>query len=274
MSDRRSCATSAINSGGHAGHSVGWPDRIMSQRASNIERSRWTVEVLDLPADARVLELGYGPGLGVEAALRAAPDGHVVGIDHSSTMRSMATKRNAAAVRSGRATLLVGDAEDPPSALGSFDAIFCCNVWLFWTEPERTIERLGGMLAPSGALAITHLPETCRAPTSCRHRRRRTAHRAADARRRARRDRTVVSRISNPFRRCVSPDIRPDRACVDGSGVSLTPTIWSRTGVRRGTRRERPPLRRAARDARCGRCRERRRVGIEGWWSPIDRRGP
>jgi SAM-dependent methyltransferase len=132
--------------------------RIMSRRASNIERSRWTVELLDLRADARVLELGYGPGLGIEAALRAAPDGHVVGIDHSSTMRNMAAKRNSAAVRRERATLLVGDAENPPATLGTFDAIFCCNVWLFWTDPERTIEHLAALLEPAGRLAITHLP--------------------------------------------------------------------------------------------------------------------
>lgn len=139
--------------------------RIMSRRASNIERSTWTVGLLDLASDARVLELGYGPGVGIEAALGAAPEGHVVGIDHSSTMRSMAAKRNAASVRSGRATLLVGDAEDPSSTLGSFDAIFCCNVWLFWTDPDRTIEHLGGLLAPSGVLAVTHLPRHS-APTS------------------------------------------------------------------------------------------------------------
>jgi ubiquinone/menaquinone biosynthesis C-methylase UbiE len=132
--------------------------RTMSRRASNIERSRWTVDLLELRPGDRVLELGYGPGLGIEAALGATADGHVVGIDHSSTMRSMATKRNATALRSGRATLLVGDAEAPPSDLGTFDAIFCCNVWLFWSDPDTTMVRLAQLLAPSGRLAITHLP--------------------------------------------------------------------------------------------------------------------
>jgi SAM-dependent methyltransferase len=132
--------------------------RIMAQRSSNVERSRWTVERLELNTDARVLELGYGPGLGIEAALAAAPDGHVTGIDHSSTMYSMATRRNSIAVSDGRSVLLVGDAEDPPDRLGTFDAIFCCNVWLFWAHPERTIERLAAILEPSGKLAITHLP--------------------------------------------------------------------------------------------------------------------
>ncbi len=132
--------------------------RVMSRRSSNVERSRWTVGLLALQPDARVLELGYGPGLGIEAAVDATPDGHVVGIDHSSTMRAMAAKRNASAIRTGRVTLLVGDAQDPPPDLGVFDAIFCCNVWLFWTDPEATIDRLVHLLTPTGKLAITHLP--------------------------------------------------------------------------------------------------------------------
>lgn len=132
--------------------------RIMSRRSSNVERSLWTVDLLELQPDARVLELGYGPGLGIEAALDATPEGHVVGIDHSSTMRAMATKRNATAIRNGRAALLVGDAQDPPPDLGTFDAIFCCNVWLFWPDPDTTIERLTHLLEPTGTLAITHLP--------------------------------------------------------------------------------------------------------------------
>ena len=43
--------------------------RIMSKRSSNRERSAWTVDLLDVQPDDRILELGYGPGLGLEAAL-------------------------------------------------------------------------------------------------------------------------------------------------------------------------------------------------------------
>jgi len=132
--------------------------RIMSRRPSNVERTAWTVDLLDLPTGARLLELGYGPGLGIEAALQSSPDAQVVGIDHSPSMRAMAARRNRAAVRDGRATLLVGDAQAPPEDLGLFDAIFCCNVWLFWNEAEATIGLMAGLLAPGGKLAITHLP--------------------------------------------------------------------------------------------------------------------
>lgn len=140
---------------GPLGHLAG---RIMSKRSSNVERSEWTVDLLDLEPDARVLEVGFGPGLGVEAALAATPDGAVVGLDHSSTMRSAAKKRNAAAMSAGRLTLRVDDAQDPPDDLGSFDAIFSCNVWLFWDDQVDTLTRLAALLAPGGKLAVTHLP--------------------------------------------------------------------------------------------------------------------
>lgn len=132
---------------------------IMASRSSNVERNRWTVDLLNLDPDARVLELGYGPGVGIEAALQAAPDGQVIGIDHSPTMRAAAIRRNRRAVRSGRAQLLIGDAQNPPD-LGPFDAIFGCNVWLFWPDPTATLRRLKGLLAANGLLAITQLPRT------------------------------------------------------------------------------------------------------------------
>lgn len=140
---------------GPLGHAAG---RIMSKRSSNVERSQWTVDLLDLAPEGRVLEVGFGPGLGVQAALAAAPGVSVVGLDHSSTMRRSATRRNAAAARAGRVELRVGDAQRPPDDLGTFDAIFSCNVWLFWADPVETLAGLAALLAPRGQLAVTHLP--------------------------------------------------------------------------------------------------------------------
>jgi SAM-dependent methyltransferase len=140
---------------GPLGHVAG---RIMSKRSSNVERSQWTVDLLDLAPESRVLEVGYGPGLGVEAALAVSPDIMVVGFDHSSTMKKTAARRNDTAIGDGRLDLLVGDAQDPPGGLGLFDAVFSCNVWLFWDDPVDTLSRLAALLEPGGQLAVTHLP--------------------------------------------------------------------------------------------------------------------
>ena len=61
--------------------------RIMSKRSSNRDRSTWTVDLLDVQPDDRILELGYGPGVGLEAALRRLSTGRLVGLDHSRDKR-------------------------------------------------------------------------------------------------------------------------------------------------------------------------------------------
>ncbi len=142
--------------------------RIMSKRVSNRDRSAWTVDLLDPHAGDRVLELGYGPGLGIEAVASRLGRGTIVGIDHSATMRAMATRRVSRSLRHARRAshgaeqihidLRVGDVEHLDPDLGTFDAIFSCNVWLFWTDPVATFRDLGRHLAPGGLMAVTHLP--------------------------------------------------------------------------------------------------------------------
>jgi SAM-dependent methyltransferase len=130
--------------------------RIMAKRSSNQERSAWTVSLLDVEASDRVLELGYGPGLGLAAALAHLDTGRLVGLDHSATMRDMARRRLGPS--SGRVELLVGDAQALPADIGTFDKVFSCNVWLFWTEPVAVLSALRTHLAPGGTMAVTHLP--------------------------------------------------------------------------------------------------------------------
>jgi precorrin-6B methylase 2 len=93
---------------------TGW---VFAHRPSNRQRNRWAVSLLGVrPAD-QVLEIGFGPGLAV-AELARAGAGHVYGIDHSDVMLRQASKRNAAAVRTGRVTLVNASADLLPAALG------------------------------------------------------------------------------------------------------------------------------------------------------------
>jgi cyclopropane fatty-acyl-phospholipid synthase-like methyltransferase len=132
---------------------------IMSRRTSNVERSRWTVELLDLQPHHHALEVGYGPGLAIVAAARRASAGRVVGLDHSPTMQAMAQRRVQRAGLADRVELLIGDVTEAiPADLGTFDAIFSCNVWLFWTQPVDVVQRLAKHVSPGGVLAITHQP--------------------------------------------------------------------------------------------------------------------
>ena len=140
---------------GSAGRVSGW---VFAHRPSNRQRNRWVVSLLAVrPAD-RVLEIGFGPGVAV-AALARAGAGHVYGIDHSAVMLRQASRRNAAAIRAGRVTLVKASVDQLPPALdGPFDAILAVNSLGFWPAPAERLAELRRRLAPGGRIAIVSQP--------------------------------------------------------------------------------------------------------------------
>lgn len=140
---------------GAAGRVVAWE---MAHRPSNRRRSAWVVSLLGVrPAD-RVLEIGFGPGVAVAELVRAGA-GRVYGIDHSDVMLRQASKRNAAAIRAGRVTLIGASVDRIPPALdGPFDAILAVNALAFWPAPAERLAELRRRLAPGGRVAIASQP--------------------------------------------------------------------------------------------------------------------
>src|SRR5215475_9593449 len=140
---------------GAAGRVTAWE---MAHRPSNRQRSAWVVSLLGVQPADRVLEIGFGPGLAV-AQLARAGAGHVYGIDHSGVMLRQASRRNAAAIRAGRVTLMRASVDQLPSALdGSFDAILAINSLGFWPAPAERLAELRRRLAPGGRIAIASQP--------------------------------------------------------------------------------------------------------------------
>src|SRR2546429_2505757 len=138
---------------GLGGRAAGW---VMAKRASNRERNIWTVGLLDVQAQDRVLEIGFGPGIAIQEFARRATSGLVVGVDHSEVMVQQARKRNAAAVSAGRVDLRLGSADsltafDPP-----FYKIPHFNSLMFWDDPVARLNELHDLLRPGGPLAIRY----------------------------------------------------------------------------------------------------------------------
>jgi SAM-dependent methyltransferase len=140
---------------GAAGRVTGW---MFAHRPSNRQRNRWVVSLLAVrPAD-RVLEIGFGPGVAI-AELARAGAGHVYGIDHSDVMLRQASRRNAAAIRAGRVTLINAPVDQlPPAVDGPFDAILAVNSHGFWPAPAHRLGELRQRLAPGGRIAIVSQP--------------------------------------------------------------------------------------------------------------------
>jgi SAM-dependent methyltransferase len=140
---------------GAAGTVNGW---VFAHRPSNRQRNRWVISLLGVQPADQVLEIGFGPGLAV-AALARAGAGHVYGVDHSAVMLRQASRRNAAAIRAGRVTLVNASVDQIPPALnGPFDVILAVNSLGFWPAPAERLAELRRRLAPGGRIAIVSQP--------------------------------------------------------------------------------------------------------------------
>lgn len=147
---------------GFAGHIAGWLMAVTTSR-----RNDWTLAMLDIRPDDCVLEIGYGPGIGLKKASALATSGKVVGIDISDAMRQQAERRNRPAIEQGHVQLLMGDvAELSRSAKLSeitesdrpFDKIFSINSVMFWPDRYEAFTQLFYLLREGGALATTYQP--------------------------------------------------------------------------------------------------------------------
>jgi trans-aconitate methyltransferase len=144
---------------GIAGALAGW---IMANRPSNRRRNRWTVSLLNCSPNGRVLEWGCGPGIGIEACLRACESARIVAVDHSPLMVRKARARNSAAVARGQALILEGDFSTA-QAYAPFDIVFSCNVLQFAEDKAAALAQIREMLAPGGISASTFQPRTPKA---------------------------------------------------------------------------------------------------------------
>lgn len=130
----------------------------MANRPSNIERSRWTVDLLRIQPMDHVLEIGFGPGLAIQQVARLAPNGQVVGIDHSALMVRQARRRNHAAIEAGLVVLKLGGLDVLPQLGETFDKVFSVNVLQFLRARSEALVRIRSVLKPKGLLATTVQP--------------------------------------------------------------------------------------------------------------------
>lgn len=81
------------------------------------------IDALDLRGEERVLDVGFGGGVGLAIALnRINDDGRVVGVERSADMIARARSRFAGALDAGRLQLAEGTVENIPLPDGHVDA--------------------------------------------------------------------------------------------------------------------------------------------------------
>jgi predicted TPR repeat methyltransferase len=96
-------------------------------------RIRVAVDVVDPAPDARVLEIGCGPGVAMALLCDRLVDGHITGLDRSATAIERAEKRLRRRLDDGVADLQHRDLTTFHGDGRPYDVVFAVNVTVFWT---------------------------------------------------------------------------------------------------------------------------------------------
>ncbi len=121
----------------------------------HMAETNWTISLLNIQPEDRVLELGFGAGRALELVATQASNGHISGIDISQTMLDAASRRNARTIKAGRVSLRHGDLTTLPFPDNQFDKVFSIQTLYFWPDPRHALAEIFRVLKPGGTLVIT-----------------------------------------------------------------------------------------------------------------------
>ncbi len=119
------------------------------------------ISFADIPAGARVLDIGTGTGL-LALALAESRDVTVFGVDISPAMleRAELFRLNSTREIARRVNFRLATAQALPFASGRFDVVICRMVLHLNRKPERILRELWRVLRPGGVLIIADLLST------------------------------------------------------------------------------------------------------------------
>ncbi|XP_068197243.1 uncharacterized methyltransferase YdaC-like isoform X2 [Antennarius striatus] len=126
-------------------------------RAHNRNLEASAVQLVGVQPDDTVLEVGHGPGLGLQSAakLLTGPTGHIIGVDYSEYMHQMTRKQLKNLVVSGKLTLHLCDVAAMPLADHTVDKVFHCNSYYYWLDLKKAATEIHRVMKPGGLMVTT-----------------------------------------------------------------------------------------------------------------------
>ena len=122
--------------------------------------AREAIAFLDLGKQDRVIEIGFGPGIGLETLAKTASQGTVVGIDPSELMHQLASERNKDSIASGKINIIKGTVQNLPFDDDYFNGAVAMDNMHFWSEPLSGLIELKRVLLPGSNLVCSFTPHS------------------------------------------------------------------------------------------------------------------
>lgn len=131
---------------------TGLTGMIISFVMTKMNRSTYetVIKNLEIRSNDKILEIGYGPGIGINLISKRYETCDVFGIDFSELMFKRATERNKQFIDNNRVHLLFGDFIETEISTNGFDKIFCINVVYFWDDLQKPFKKVSSLLKDDG----------------------------------------------------------------------------------------------------------------------------
>jgi ubiquinone/menaquinone biosynthesis C-methylase UbiE len=108
---------------------------------------------LDIKANDKIFEIGYGHGFGVRK-ISSTYDCFFSGMDYSELMFNEATKRNKKYIENKKVELYLGNFLNSEIISNQYDKIFCINVIYFWDRLDIPFSKIIYGLKKGGTFCL------------------------------------------------------------------------------------------------------------------------
>ncbi|MFQ4142620.1 class I SAM-dependent methyltransferase [Chlorogloeopsis sp. ULAP02] len=116
--------------------------------------TQWVINLLEVQPDDKVLEVGFGPGVGIEILAATVSRGYIAGVDYSKEMVKQARVRNAKAIETGLVALQYGSVEKLPFADDTFDKALAINSMQVWSDAMAGLLEIWRVMDVGGKIAL------------------------------------------------------------------------------------------------------------------------
>jgi ubiquinone/menaquinone biosynthesis C-methylase UbiE len=118
----------------------------------------WVIDLLGIQPHDSVLDVGFGPGVGIELLARSVSEGYIAGVDPSDEMVDQARARNVKAIESGRVDLRSGSVERLPFEDHTFTKALAMNSMQVWPDAMAGLRDMRRVMTPGGSIALGFTP--------------------------------------------------------------------------------------------------------------------
>jgi ubiquinone/menaquinone biosynthesis C-methylase UbiE len=125
---------------------------------TNQQCAAWVIDLLGIQPNDSVLEVGFGPGVGIQLLAKSVSGGYVAGVDPSEEMVQQAKARNVKAIESGRVDLRYGSVESLPFEHDTFNKALAINSMQVWPDAVAGLREMRRVMKLGGRIALGFTP--------------------------------------------------------------------------------------------------------------------